>query len=193
MKKIFICTVLLTSWLATATDLLTDHLIADDDFNTFGFAINHIGDDMIFELSESEINARPIYEEVITFEEYDSNYFSHIIADEKNCKYNCENRGKAAGSGTTLHPHHGDGVFLSRSATQAIFLANKRCFDFRANNMNIYGDFDILAPYFHTDTSFSSLTSVNYYADELPVLKDSHSDPDYKVQFTLKFKCAFKL
>ena len=194
MKKLFIYTVLLlTSWLANATDLLTDNLIAEDDFSTFGFAINHNGEDLIFELSASEINTKPIYEEELPIEKYNSNYFSHIIADEINCKYNCENKSRTADTGSTLHPHHGDGVFLSRSATQAIFLANKKCFDFKANNLNIYGSFGILAPYFHLDTTFSSLKDVDYFVDQVPVLNDNHSDPDYKVQITLKFKCAFKL
>lgn len=91
-------------------------------------------------------------------------------------------------------PNHGGGVFsMSLSSTSARLLAAEECDKHFSEYM--YADFgyDEFVPYFHENTSFSKVIEVEFSPSSAPMLLESHGDPEYVIDFTLNFKCAYKI
>ena len=91
-------------------------------------------------------------------------------------------------------PNHGGGVFrASGSSTSARLLAAEVCDQYLYDHIYIGLGFDELVPYFHEDTTFSEMTEVDFSDFLAPKLLASHGEPDYIIDFTLNFKCAYKI
>ena len=90
-------------------------------------------------------------------------------------------------------PNHGGGVFSSKSSTSARLLAVEACDKYLYDHLGMDIDYDELVPYFYENTTFSWMTDVEFSISSVPKLLASHGDPEYIINFTLNFKCAYKI